>query len=146
MVGYSSFDEEGKSKEITPVDNKTSLIKTYFPNGKTAVSYKLNSGIIDGEFQIFYSNGQLESSVTYFKGFKHGKSVKFYSNGDLHSEQYFHYDDLNGTQKYYYPNKKTKRTEEWVYGEKHGRTLIYDEDENLTDSLLYIGDVAYEIN
>lgn len=143
FVSYQSPQSDGKMGLEIEVPIK-GTVEAYFPNGQKSISYEIENGHVNGEYLSYFSNGQIESKSFMKKSLIDGVAYSYYVDGTVRDETNYVDGFKEGEAKYYYPNGKLKRIENWLYDELHGMYQLYDENENLTKSIRFIGNVAYD--
>ncbi len=124
LVSYSYEDNTGKKITI-PIVNGNAEVKTYYKDGKPAISFVMKNGKRDGEYSAYYPSGKLYYTNTYKNGSFNGPSKEYYPSGQLKEEAEYSYGDKVGTLKIYNPNGQLYLEETYEDGYLHGPASYY---------------------
>lgn len=112
-------------------------LKSFFPNGKLAVSQRFKNGFFYGTNKYYNLDGTLVESTDFVDGDYHGKKKRYFSNGKLHLETEYQNDTKNGVEREYYPNGKLKRVSPYFNDVLNGTMILYDINGKVKSKTLY---------
>jgi antitoxin component YwqK of YwqJK toxin-antitoxin module len=124
-----SYTYLGTSNKLVPaiqVKNETVEIKAFYPSGKTSINYKVENGLIQGQYLEYYSNGQLYVDAMFKDGNYQGAYKIYYPNGILKRDETHDYDEEIGISKFYHENGKLSKEIPYLFGNIHGEAKYYD--------------------
>jgi antitoxin component YwqK of YwqJK toxin-antitoxin module len=144
MMSYTYPDKNGEMLPFTEVKDETAEVKTYYPNGTLALSFKVEKGLFQGRFEVFSPSGKLISVNTYVDGIQTGESMATYANGNIMFECKKTDDELDGIYKTYHENGKLAREINMMYGYEHGICKEYDTNGKLIKQTNYLYGKVHE--
>ena len=137
FVGYSYNDENGKLKEMIPLENESGMIKAYFPNGKLSAEVDVKNNSYVGVAKRYYKSGQLEISDPNELGLSNGKYESYYPNGQLKEEATLNNENYDGKRTLYYANGNKMMELNYIEDALFGKAFFYSEDGKLIKELKY---------
>lgn len=137
IQGISWKNSSGGFVPETLVNQKTSQVIAYYPNGKMSASIYLKNGLYHGKFVSWYPDGKPLRESEYLFDENTGVTKTYYPNGRLLQVATYLNDELNGPYTTYYPNGKIKLTGSYTAQNEHGEWHAYDESGRETETLFY---------
>ncbi len=142
---YTYENKEGKLVDAIKFQAGAVKLVAYYKNGTKSADIGFESGVLHGDFNLFYPNGKpAQQSSTVYNNF-HGAYKEYHSNGQVHVETNYYYDSVDGTYKKY--NEKGILIEEAKYIKDlcDGDYKYYTNEGKLTVTNKYYLGTIYDI-
>lgn len=108
---------------------------------KKMYEYTYVNGKIHGLYKSWNVEGVFMKQCEYEEGKLHGKFYEYYPDGVIKTSAYYYQDNLHGNVSEWDNDGNLVRFEQWLYGKKHGKYIIFNQTDNgilLTESKNYI--------
>ncbi len=140
MIGYL----DNKTKDTIAFVQKGEFeLKSYFPNGKTAVTQGFKNGLQEGPVVYYNINGTKSETINYQSGDRHGKWNRYYTNGKIQLEKNYVADLKNGDEIEYFENGKIKKITPYKNDEIDGMQIIYNTNGTIKSKTYYWNGYVY---
>lgn len=146
IKSYSYLGKDGKPVPPIPIKKEAESMITYHKNGNVAVKCNRVSGLLDGEYEIFYQNGQIYERESYKFDELNGISTTFYPNGTHKEEAVYFQGTLHGVKRTFHSNGKVKSEQTFRYGIPHGEKKEFSSEGKLLVTILYYDGDVISIN
>lgn len=137
IQGISWKNSTGGFVPETVVNQKTSQVIAYYPNGKMSAKIPLKNGLYHGKFVSWYPDGKPLRESEYLFDESTGVTKAYYPDGKLLQVANYLNDELNGSYTTYHPNGKMKLSGSYTANSEHGEWHVYDESGRETETLFY---------
>lgn len=156
-----NYDTTGLKTDTVRLINGSGPYVSKFQNGKSFVVANYKGGYLDGAHRTYYPDGSL-NALQFYRGGSRDSAYKVYHvNGKLATEGWFNMGDRAGIWKFYHDNGKVQtisyykdgmedsigfqynedgsidKVFTYAFGELHGPTRIFGNDEQLAVQLNY---------
>ncbi|KAF2517647.1 toxin-antitoxin system YwqK family antitoxin [Flavobacterium foetidum] len=134
IVGYENgvakfYIKKNKTGELTEkvmIENQTAQISSLYPNGKTAIQFKVEKGNMEGKFIIYNLEGKPDFESSYAANVLHGDRIEYYPSGKIYKKEHFNHNEYDGKQEYFKENGQLWASISFKNDELHGDSLIYN--------------------
>ena len=114
----------GQSGEWIPVKKDYTIAASY-PDGTKAYEEPIKNGLVNGPKRIFYRDGTIYSEQHFVDGNYNGKYVINHANGKPAESGQYKSDNLVGVRQFFNEAGTLIKSEEYVNGVRHGKTITY---------------------
>ncbi|SHG14427.1 toxin-antitoxin system YwqK family antitoxin [Flavobacterium defluvii] len=123
---YIKKNKTGELTEKVLIENQTAQISSLYPNGKTAIQFKITKGNFDGKFVINNVDGKADYECNYINNMLDGDRIEYYANGKIYKKEHFVNNEYDGQQQYFKEDGQLWADISLKNDELHGNTLIYN--------------------
>gem|GEM_PF-3263974 len=146
IVGYASrLSASGTALDSVGIPNGTAEVKSYYPDGQLARSYRLEKGYLEGEYLEYNPDGSLAYQGQYKDNNRMGTIRSYDGEGNLIREETRVEGYLEGLTTEYYSNGQVRRKIPYRSGRINGIATEYNEDGQEANRYRYVGDDLYEV-
>jgi uncharacterized protein len=124
----------GEWKKFTSDAN----LEAYYPNGKKSSEEHFKNGVLSGLRRIYFNNGKVCNEYNFINGDYEGPFFKSYSNGVVFQKGKFRLDELQGKVEYFNPDGSPLKSEDYVNGSRHGKSILYNNKAKVKE-VIYFG-------
>jgi len=122
---YIRFGKSGQLDDKVVIKDGTADIVSVYPNGKTAASFRMVRGMIDGKYAIYNADGKPAIEADYKMGLYEGKRIEYYGNGQPARVERFVKGDYEGAMENYTEDGKLLIKANYHNDSLHGDVIIY---------------------
>jgi uncharacterized protein len=125
------FDKAGKIVANYKLNDKTTIVKGYFPDGILLYEGAYTKGKPDGNWTYFYKCGKRHIIQNFKLGLLDGSYTSFFASGQKQLDYSYSNDEENGYYKKFYPNGQLKDDGWYVNGKQEGKWNSWNPDGTL---------------
>lgn len=140
---YIKLGKSGALDEKVTVSDETASIVSVYPNGKNAISLRIEKGLLEGKMLISSAEGLPIFEGNYLHDLSNGQKIEYYTNGKIYKKEHLENGDYEGLQEYFTEDGKPIISLQYKNSKRHGETTIYSKTGKLikvydTDELVDI--------
>lgn len=145
IKGYSYPDKNGTLIKEIPIADTTTLVVTYYQNGKMSAKFQLYKGLYHGKLFTYYSTGKVLREATFNYDNSEGADKNYYPSGKLREIINYSLDNRHGLYELYYENGQKKISGTYFISNREGEWKLFNQDGSLKETDIYRNGVLYEI-
>lgn len=123
---YIKKSKTGELNEKIVIENQTAVISSLYPNGKTAIAFKIDKGNLQGKFIINNAEGKPDYECSYKNDVLDGVRTEYYANGKIYKKEIFVNNEYDGKQEYFKEDGQLWASISIKKDELHGDSMIYN--------------------
>lgn len=124
MISYRTTNAQGTWGDWNKFTGNEKIVVKY-ANGNVALEEEFRDGMREGTKKSYFPNGQLNDEYHYSKGMFQGPYSIYYPSGKLREKGMYKYNELDGVIETFHEDGTLDKTENYMMGTHHGKTVIY---------------------
>lgn len=127
LTSYGYLGKDHKLVDPIPVNRADAELKSYYPNGQIARTYKMKNGMFQGPLKAYYPDGTLFKESEFIDDNYEGTSTTHFPDGKVHNAIEYRFGTRHGPSVVYWPNGNKRLEITYKKGSKHGTAVQFNE-------------------